>query len=235
MNTVDLVNRARFTVYLSHVFIVATIVLAVVSAVLTIIDLLSDESVEQLPIPMYLVDQYTNGDGGTYQLNYKAVECNRMEYFGENYKKQKGSCADLLADEGEQWLALYASKNSQAGRPILAKFVVKDANEVPRDCSGCIHLFGEQGALDLASDAFMHYSSGSVVWQAVVTGTYHAFVFYQESIMRKTYDESAGNMTATTMSSGTMAIFGFGGVALGAVLGAVVTNAVKKKKKATEQ
>ena len=48
----------------------------------------------------------------------------------------------------------------------------------------------------------------------------------------KTYDEASGNMTASTFNGGMAAIFGFDGAAVGAILGALVTVFVKKKKKA---
>ena len=48
----------------------------------------------------------------------------------------------------------------------------------------------------------------------------------------KTYDEGSGNMTGSSFSGGMAAIFGFGGAAVGAILGALVTVFVKKKKKA---
>jgi predicted PurR-regulated permease PerM len=37
-------------------------------------------------------------------------------------------------------------------------------------------------------------------------------------------------MTATDLNSGTAALFGFGGMAIGAVLGAVLVNMLRKKK-----
>ena len=105
--TLSAFESARFSVKLSRIFMVATLAVAVFSAVMTIIDLCRDKSIEQLPIPNYLVDNYTDADGGSYSLNYKAVECNRMDYFGADYKKQKGDCADINADEGKQWLELH--------------------------------------------------------------------------------------------------------------------------------
>ena len=223
------VSTARFAVQLSRIFTVVTLAVAVISAVLTIIDLCRDKTVEQLPIPKYLVDNYTDVEGGSYSLNYKAVECNREEYFGADYKKQKGSCADLLADEGKQWLVLYASKNSKAGKPLTPDFVVQTSSKAPNGYDGFVHLIGEKGATNVVSNAFKHYSTASQTWQNI-TGDYTMYVFYKHSNDVKTYDESAGNMKASAISSGKFALFGFGGLALGAVLGAVATSLVKKKK-----
>ena len=59
-----------------------------------------------------------------------------------------------------------------------------------------------------------------------------AFVFFKLSGISKPYDEASGNMTASSFNGGTAALFGFGGAAVGAILGALVTVLVKKKKEA---
>ena len=225
-------ESARFAVQLSRIFMVVTMAVAVFSTVMTIIDLCRDKSVEQLPIPNYLVDNYTDADGGSYTLNYKAVECNREEYFGDDYTKQKGSSADLLADEGKQWLVLYASKNSKAGKPLTPDFVVQDKNTAPNGYDGNVHLIGEKGAVNVVSGAFKNYSTFSTVWQSIA-GDYSKYIFSKLSNDVKTYDESAGNMTASALGGGTVAIIGFGCLALGAALGAVCAVLINKKKKKT--
>nr|WP_316623424.1 hypothetical protein [uncultured Ruminococcus sp.] len=225
-------ESARFSVKLSRIFMVVTLAVAVFSAVMTIIDLCRDKSFEQLPIPNYLVDNYTDADGGSYSLNYKAVECNRMDYFGADYKKQKGNSADLNADEGKQWLVLYASKNSKAGKPLTPNFIVQEKSAAPTGYEGVVHLIGEKGAINVVSPAFKDYSTFSTVWQNI-TGDYTKFIFCKLSNDTKTYDEAAGNMTATAMSGGMIAIIGLGGLALGAALGAIITVLINKKKKET--
>ena len=227
-------ESARFSVQLSRVFMVVTLAVAVFSAVMTIIDLCRDKSIEQLPIPNYLVDNYTDADGGSYSLNYKAVECNRMEYFGADYKKQKGNSADLNADEGKQWLAIYVSKNSMAGKPVTPDFKIAETASAPGGMDGNIHTLGEKGAENLTNADYMNYSklySGYKSIKDKVFGESKAYVFFKLSDISKTYDESAGNMTATAMNGGMIAIWLFGGLALGAVLGIAGTILVKKRKK----
>jgi len=226
-------KTARFAVKLSRIFTVITMAVAVFSAVMTIIDLCRDKSIEQLPIPNYLVDNYTDADGGSYSLNYKAVECNRMDYFGADYKKQKGDCADINADEGKQWLVLYASKNSKAGKPLTPNFTVQEKSAAPAGYEGVVHLIGEKGAVNVVSAAFKDYSTFSTVWQNI-TGDYSMYIFSKLSNDVKTYDESAGNMTATAMSGGTVAVIGFGALILGGALGAIITVLINKNKKKKE-
>lgn len=228
-----LYNKARFMIRLTRIISFVTMAIAVGAAVLTIIDLCRDKTVEQLPIPKYLVNNYTDPDGGSYALNYKAVECNRGEYFGKDYKKQKGSSADLNADEGKQWIVLYASKNSKAGKPLTPDFVIRESNKAPNGYEGSVHLIGEKGAVNVASPAFKNYSTFSAVWQTI-GGDDTKYIFCKCSNISKTYDESTGNMTASSVNNGLIALWGFGGLALGAVLGVVFTILIKKNKKKKE-
>ena len=63
-----------------------------------------------------------------------------------------------------------------------------------------------------------------------ITGDIKSYLFFKLSDLPKTYDESAGNMTATAMSDGMSAAIGFGCLVLGGVFGAVITVIVKRKK-----
>ena len=230
---VSQIYSARLALYISKILVITTVFLSVASAVLTVIDLLRDNDKEQPPIPKYLVDNYTDADGGSYQLNYKAVECNREEYFGADHKVQKGSSADLIADEGMQWLALYASKNSKAGngRPLTPYFSVQKSSNAPTGFDTNIHLFGEKGAVNIVGNAFKLYSAASVFWQSVA-GDYSVYAFCKRSGDDvKTYDESAGNMTASSIGSGKLAVIGLGSLAVGIAIGAVAAVSVSRSRK----
>ena len=231
--TIHTVRSARLAMRLARVMVVVSLAISIATFVLTIVELARDDSVEQLPIPNYMVDNYTDLDGGSYTLNYKAVECNRMEFFGANYTKQKGNSADLNADEGKQWLVLYASKNSKAGKPLTPDFVIQKSNQAPSGYNGRVHLFGEKGAVNVVSGAFKNYSSLSRAYQDN-KGEYTMYIFTKLSKETKTYDEASGNMTASAISGSKAALFGIGGLAIGAILGAVCTLLVNKSKKKKE-
>ena len=210
----------------------ACIVLALISAGYTIYELAQTEEVKLEPIPKYFVDTKTTKDGSSYELYYEAVQCNRADY--NQNQKQTGSSADLCADEGKQWLVLYASKNSMAGKPLTPNFNYNTKAESPADMSGSIHMIGENGATNLAKEEYRNYSKLYSAYNTVkniFTDQCKAYVFYKLSDISKTYDESAGNMTATAMNGGMIAIWSFGGLALGAVLGIAGTILVKKRKK----
>ena len=231
---------AVYTKYIANFFKFATIVLAVASSVMTVISLLKTNDTEQLPIPEYMVDNVSRGDEPNL-VNYKAVQCNRNEYFGNGYKKQKGSCADLLCDEGKQWLVLYAAKNKTSGAPITADIVVQKSKDAPQGFENEISLIGELGAVNLASKAFRDYSAFSQIWQNV-TSDYSTYVFYKtDNTVLPAGEPDKGNVsvtnsvnTANTFNAGTAVIFGCIGLVLGGALGAVITVLVNKNKKKKE-
>ena len=212
----------------------ATIFLAVATAGYTIYTLAQKDEVKLKPIPKYFVDNYTSENGESFQLNYQAVECNRADY--NQNKKQTGDSADLNADEGRQWLAIYVSKNSMAGKPIMTDFKVAETASAPGGMDGNIHTLGAKGAENLCNADYMNYSklySGYKSVKDKVFGESKAYVFFKLSDISKTYDESAGNMTASTINTGMFAMIGFGGLVLGGALGAIIAVLINKKKKET--
>ena len=226
---------AVYTKYISNFFKFATVVLAVASAVMTVISLLRTDDIEQLPIPEYMID-YSSGTEEAHSITYKAVPCNREEYFGSDYKTQKGSCADLLCDEGKQWLALYATTDKTTGAPITADIIVEKSKDAPQDYENAITIIGELGAVNLASSAFRNYSALSQTWQSI-TRDYSVYVFYKTDNTVLPAGEPDGENeenTEGTVSMGTAVLLGIGGLILGGALGAVIAVLVNKKKKKTE-
>ena len=213
----------------------ATIFLAIASAIYTVYTAVKVDDVTLKPIPKYFVDNRTNDAGESFQLNYQAVECNREEY--NKNAKQSGNSADLNADEGKQWLAIYVSKNSMAGKPVTPDFRITDTATASNGLEGNIHMLGERGAANLCDSALMNYSRLYSAYNSVKESLFDsgkAYVFFKLSKDIKTYDESAGNMTASSIGGGKTAIIGFGGIAIGAVLGALGAMLIGKNKKKKE-
>ena len=231
---------AVYTKYISNFFKFATIVLAVASAVMTVISLLKTDDTEQLPIPDYMIDVKAGGDEPN-MVTYKAVQCNREEYFGNGYKKQKGNCADLLCDEGKQWLVLYATTDKTNGVPITTDIVVQKSKDAPQGYENEISIIGELGAVNLASAAFMDYSAFSRTWQNI-TSKYSVYVFYKtDNTVLPAGEPQEGDAsdfgaaeTASTINAGTAVIFGCIGLVFGGALGAVITVLINKNKKKKE-
>lgn len=237
---------AVYTKYIANFFKFATIVLAVASAVMTVIALLKTDDTEQLPIPEYIVDNKSNGSEPDL-VNYKAVQCNREEYFGKDYKKQKGSCADLLCDEGKQWLALYASTDKSSGNPVTTEIVVQKSKDAPQGFENEVSIIGELGAVNLASKAFRDYSALSQIWQNV-TSDYSTYVFYKTdntvlpagepaedgNTAKNAKAQTADGGTAQPFNPVTAVAFGCIGLVLGAAVTAVVAVLITKSKKKKE-
>ena len=110
---------------------------------------------------------------------------------------------------------------------------MQESSSAPAGYEGVVHLIGEKGAVNVVSAAFKDYSTFSTVWQNI-TGDYSMYIFSKLSNDVKTYDESAGNMTASALGGGTVAIIGFGAIILGGALGAIITALTNKKKKKTD-
>ena len=84
---------------------------------------------------------------------YEVVKCNRQEV-GIHKSAQKGvsdyaswgcgDAADLNADIGKQWLAMYVNRSAQKGNPILADTLTlqKGSSQTPEGCNGKLHMFG---------------------------------------------------------------------------------------------
>ena len=190
-------------------------------------------------IPRMIVDEadivsYTTDDKGNQQKNinfdhfdyYEIVRCNRQE-IGIHKNAQNGvsdyqswGCgdfADLNADVGIQWLALYVNKAGEKGKPILADLLTllsgKNSEKMPSDCNGNLHMFTFENAVKLDDEAYSYRDTD---------GMY----FYWKT------DEAA--YTASAFNGGYLALAGIGGLALG-ILGTTLVLLPKIKKKKEEE
>ena len=124
-----------------------------------------------------------------------------------------------------------------AGKPVTPDFRISDNTTASNGMDGNIHMLGERGAANLCDSALMNYSRLYSAYNSVKESLFDsgkAYVFFKLSKDVKTYDESAGNMTASSIGGGKTAIFGFGGIAIGAVLGALGAVLIGKNKKKKE-
>ena len=192
----------------------ASIALALISAGITIAALLTEESVDLPPVPKYMVDTGQNKEGKTYALNYRAALGNGMEYI-KKAKANKGEYADLKAYEGKQWLTVYTSTEKSAGKPILADFKVQKEKEIPGGYDQALHIVGEKGAVNLINKDYMNLSRAKELARKTKT----TYLFYKHST------ESEG--TASAFSGGMIAIIVIGGVAVAALIAALVRRSKK--------
>ena len=116
-------------------------------------------------------NQKKNIEFNTYEY-YTSVKCNRPDV-GEigdwndgvsDYKDPEHYCydiADLNADMGQEWIALYAVKSENKGNPILADSLKLQygSSKKPEGCTKALHLFTYTSAVDLGDTAWA-YNNG---------------------------------------------------------------------------
>ena len=190
-------------------------------------------------IPKMIVDEkdivtYTTDEKGNQVQNinfdsfayYEVAKCNRQE-IGIHTNAQSGvsdyaewgcgDAADINADVGREWLALYVNRAGEKGQPILAStFVIqkgKKGSEAPANHDGALHLFGYSNAMKLDDTAYSYRDDNDglyLFWQTDPTAYVKA--------------------TASAFNGGTLALAGIGGLALG-ILGTTLVMLPKRKKK----
>ncbi len=142
--------------------------------------------------------------------------------YGEDYvyyetvKDLNGDPADVNNHEGDKeigWLVLYATKETAAGKPMLAKDlrVVTGRKNVGAD-SAFLHLFNETAALAVTSELYTGTADPE-------DGTYVLF------------DRDA-SLTGSAVTGGVIAIVALGGAALGFAGGMLLPKCGKKKRAA---
>ena len=220
----QIATRSRLSRGLVSGGTVLTIVFAAATAYLVyrdFKDMLDRYKVTYTVIPRYMVDVEDivgyNERGDMIVLKnqsafYKAALCNRKS--GDEWYNILGSVGDLNGTVGKEWLALYAEKN-ELKPPILAdSFLITGKEEIPAGYRTGIHMFGSGSVFNL--------NNSTLCWNP---GAPAIYVYY------KTDTSGAGaSVSGSVFSAGTAAIFGIGGMAVGALAAAAVMTLVKKKK-----
>ncbi|MBE6817869.1 MAG: hypothetical protein E7517_01745 [Ruminococcaceae bacterium] len=187
-------------------------------------------------IPTMIVDEadivsYTPGENGKSikHINfnqfayYEVVKCNRQEV-GLHKSAQKGvskyvewgcgDAADLNADIGKQWLALYVNRSPEKGNPILADSLMIQYKETktPEGCNGYLHMFG-------VKDTPVKLDNMDFCYRADKGGLY---LFWNS--------DAAAYTSSAFSQGGVIAISAAGGLIVG-ILGATAVLLPKKKKR----
>ena len=92
-------------------------------------------------IPEAMVDLVKTADGDRYIKYDVACEV--------NMKNGEYPAADLNAFSAQRWNALYYTKSYEAGKPLLAEFVLSNVNNRAEDGYLAVHRFGEEVCYDL--------------------------------------------------------------------------------------
>ena len=214
-------------IFCSKLLIGASIVFVVFSSValfITYMDLKSYYDVDLTPIPHYIVDEkditaYNDKGEKTVIKNlaayYKAVSCNRPE--DDEWYDILGTCADLNATVGRQWLALYAAKNEDM-KPILASSLkaVIGSTDVPPTYTTGIHMFSSSAAYNLNNTQY--------IWNNKADSIFVYFNYEGEN-------ETPGAAAGSAVSTGYIALTAIAGLLVGILSTLGVTYAIRRKKK----
>ena len=205
-------------------------------------------------IPNLIVDEadivsYTTNDVGqevkiiTFDqfVYYEVVKCNRQK-IGihtnaqdgvKDYKEWGcGDAADINADVGKQWLALYVNRSEKKGSPILADTLLLrtgkeeiekaeaagkstdkvelEAAKMPKGYSGCLHMFMEENPDMIDNEAYSYRSDNEGM-----------YLYWK--------GDTAAFTASTFGTGGTIAVSAIGGLIVG-ILGATAVLLPKKKK-----
>jgi hypothetical protein len=163
-------------------------------------------------IPMAMVDLVKTVDGDRY-IKYDVVLDMKL-------KDGAYHAADLNAFEGERWNALYYTKNSEAGKPLLADFEISNSDNNAGKGYSPVHRFGEVVCYDLNK---YNFSSKSDT----------IFVSIRQSENLKSDYADVPDIVGAIIGEGFWALAGCLGVVIGAG-GTILTNRFLNKKKSKE-
>ena len=177
-----------------------------------------------LAVDIYSIYQYiTTPEPEEEQIPHHIMTAMATPY-GEDYvyyqtvKNLNGEAADTNnheADVDTGWLVLYTTKDAAAGDPILAENMkIQTGSSSFKEGTSFVHLFNETSALNLTAELYTSVSDKA-------NGTYLLF------------NRDASTLIGAAITNGSAALIGAGGLALGAVLGAVIAKLTGKKKKET--
>ncbi|MCR4605100.1 MAG: hypothetical protein K5639_03780 [Eubacterium sp.] len=195
-------------------FTVAAVLLSVADIVMTSVTLYKYYNREHLPIPHHMVDMSYNENQETSYVAYRSV------------LDTEGNYSDLNGGGGMQWLALYATKDSDAGKPILAptengkEFICQmGKEESPGAEYSPLHLFGTE-----ATPQNLTFADGENGW------SYNdkeggVYLFFQRDALSR--DDAA---EGTALSGGLIVLIGMGGMFVGFILAIVFMSALRRKK-----
>ena len=165
-------------------------------------------------IPMVMVDVVDSESGNKY-VRYDVV-------LDMKFKDGAYHAADLNAFEGERWNALYYTKSSDAGKPLLAYFVISNDNN--RADAGYIpvHRFGEVICYDLNK---YNFSSDSAM----------IFLSIRQSEKQKSIVTEAPQLAGSIFGTGFWFVAGCVGFVCGVGVTLTAQVIVKKAKKRRKQ
>ena len=200
-------------------FTVFAILLSAADITLSVVALVKYYNRDHLPIPHHMVDLSYNEAKESSYITYRSV------------RDTEGNCGDVNGGIGKQWLALYQTKDEDAGNPILApdgennKLIVQYGSEKTPDGYSPLHLFGSPN-----TSQNLTFADGENGWSFndEKGGTYLFFKRDRDVISDKEDDRASGDSQAmdnavsgTAISRGVTALVGAVCMVVGIFIGAI--------------
>ena len=166
-------------------------------------------------VPGAMVDLIKTADGDRY-IKYDAV----LEATVRDTKTGAYHPGDLNAYEAQRWNAIYYTKSYEAGKPLLADFVLSKVNNRADEGYLPIHRFGEVVCYDLNKYTFK--SSSDTIYLSIA-----------QSENQKSAVADVPEVVGSVFGTGFLFLIGGAGLVIG--IGATVgVQSVLKKKKTAE-
>jgi hypothetical protein len=165
-------------------------------------------------IPMVMVD-VIDTDGGNKYVRYDVV-------LDMRFKDGAYHAADLNAFSGERWNALYYTKSSDAGKPLLADFVLSSNDNRADEGYIPVHRFGEVICYDLNK---YNFDSDSAM----------IFLSIRQSERQKSIIPEAPQVVGSIFGTGFWLVAGCVGIVCGVGVTLTAQVIAKKAKKRRKQ
>ena len=194
----------------SCVLLIVTIAVGIWTVVSGVMDLYEyyDRDMDLYPIPENIVDESETSDGEKTYTYYKAVQCNRQELFGDDEDRAVlKNNADLNGDLGKEWLALYYTKDSSAGQPIvvtdLSGFTVITGKDATPSDMTALTIFDKQSPVNLTNSEW--------VWNDVTKGLFLYYTVDGASDSASIFVDTTGMIVCIAIGVVIAAVFFTGG------------------------
>lgn len=183
-------------------------------SIYNIVKIVNSYKVEYLDIPSNMVDCKATANGDRF-IRYSVVES-----FYKDGGRLKTRAGDTNAYNGEQWVAIYYTKNYEAGKCMLAKHDIP-TNEYDFGKYTPVHGFGKNNCYDLNK-----YSGKSDAEKV--------FLAFQNSSAKKAAETEVPTIVGSILNYGIVAVSCVVGIGIGMGIMVIVNKRNNKKKEITE-
>ena len=172
-------EKANTSFTRARIMLAISVIMAIVTTTLYIINMRESRNRQQLAIPTVIVDKDVESTVTGY-VAYSCVLWNK----DRNDDSGRDNRGDLNGDAGDQWLALYTTTDKAMGTPILADSIVAKTGKaggenVPSgDGYEPLSMFGNESVQNLVDEQYSYNDS--------VNGIY---VWYQKEVSKDTIED----------------------------------------------